>query len=264
MLDRQEDVVWDRGRLASPHAQPDKADRVRRMFDAIAPTYERVNTLGSAGRDRYWRREMVRLADVRPDDVLLDLACGTGDVARAFAAGNPRPARIIGVDFSRPMLALAAARPVPGMVLAQGNAQQIPLADASVNIVSCAFGIRNLQDLGAGLREMQRVLRPDGRAVILEFTVPRATIFRQLYLFYVGRILPALAWLLSGDRTGAYRYLHKSVLSFHGREEIVSSLKSAGFADITVHPLTWGIVAIYLARKAGDAVESRPQAAPTE
>jgi demethylmenaquinone methyltransferase / 2-methoxy-6-polyprenyl-1,4-benzoquinol methylase len=251
MPDRQEGVVWDRRRLASPHAQPDKADRVRRMFDAIAPTYERVNTLGSAGRDRYWRREMVRLAAVRPDDVLLDLACGTGDVARAFAAGSPRPARIIGLDFSRPMLELATARLVPGMALAQGDALHTPLADASADIVSCAFGIRNLQNLDRGLREMQRVLRPGGRAVILEFTVPQATAFRQLYLFYVGRILPALAWLLSGDRTGAYRYLHKSVLSFCGREEIVSSLKSAGFVDVTVHPLSWGIVAIYLARKAG-------------
>ena len=252
MSEREHSTVWDRDRLEAPHAQADKAYRVRRMFDAIAPTYERINTLASAGRDRYWRREMVRLADVRPDDVLLDLACGTGDVARAFASGNPRPARIIAADFSLPMLRLASARPVSRLALTQADALHLPLADGSVTIVSCAFGIRNLQDLDVGLREMQRVLRPGGRAVILEFTVPEATVFRQLYLCYVGWVLPTLAWLLSRDRTGAYRYLHKSVLSFPGREEIVSSLKSAGFAKVAVHPLSWGIVAIYLARKAGD------------
>lgn len=251
MSDPRDSVVWDRRRLESPHAQPDKARRVRQMFDAIAPTYERINTLASAGQDRYWRRQMVRLAEVRPDDVLLDLACGTGDVARTFAAGAPRPARIIGADFSRPMLDLAASRPIPAMTLAQADALRLPLADASVSIVSCAFGVRNFQDLAAGLREVYRVLRPAGRALILEFTVPTAAVFRQIYLFYVGLVLPALAWLVCRDRTGAYRYLPKSVLSFHGREEIVSSLRSVGFSDVAVHPLSWGIVAIYVAHKTG-------------
>ncbi len=220
------------------------------MFDAIAPTYERINRLGSVGRDRYWRREMVRLADVRPDDVLLDLACGTGDVARAFALGSPRPARIVAADFSLAMLKLASTRPVSGLALAQADALHLPFADGSVTIVSCAFGIRNFQNLEIGLREIHRVLAPGGRAVILEFTVPRMAIFRQLYCFYVGQILPALAWVVSGDRTGAYRYLHKSVLSFQSCEEIVSGLKSAGFSDVASYPLSWGIVTIYLARKA--------------
>lgn len=245
------DILWDRDRLESPHAQPDKAGRVRRMFDAIAPTYECINTVASAGRDRRWRRRMVRLAAVRADDILLDVACGTGDVARAFAESNPRPARIIGADFSRPMLDLAATRSVAGMSLAQADALRLPFKDASATIVSCAFGIRNLQDLRAGLVEMHRVLTPGGRAIILEFTVPTVAIFRQLYCFYAGRVIPALAWILSRDRTGAYRYLHKSVLSFRSREEIVSSLKSAGFTDVSVHPLSWGIVAVYLAHKTG-------------
>ena len=251
MSEQDRDIVWDRNRLEAPHAQPDKAHRVRRMFDAIAPTYELVNTLASAGRDRYWRREMVRLADVRPDDVLLDLACGTGDVARAFASGNPRPARIIAADFSLSMLKLASARPVSRLALTQADALHLPFADGSVTIVSCAFGIRNFQNLDTGLEEICRVLAPGGRATILEFTIPRMAIFRQFYCLYVGRILPAMAWVVSGDRTGAYRYLHRSVLSFQGREEIVSSLESAGFSNVTVHPLSWGIVTIYLARKAG-------------
>jgi len=243
------DTVWDRDRLQSPHAQPDKAQRVRRMFDAIAPTYERINTIASAGRDRYWRREMVRLAAVRPDDVLLDLACGTGDVARAFASASPRPAGIIAVDFSLAMLKLAVPRHVNDLTWVQADALHLPLAPAGVTIVTCAFGIRNFQDLGAALREIHRVLTPGGRAVILEFSIPTVAIFRHVYRLYAGHVLPALAWLIGHDRTGAYRYLHKSVLSFPGREEIVSSLRAAGFADVVVHPLSWGVVTIYLASK---------------
>lgn len=251
VIEQEQDIVWDRKRLEAPHTQPDKANRVRRMFDAIAPTYERINTIASAGRDRHWRREMVRLAAVRPDDVLLDLACGTGDVARAFASANPRPARIIAVDFSISMLRLAAPRPISGLTLVQADALHLPLTEASVTIVSCAFGIRNFQDLGTALREIHRVLAPGGRAVILEFSIPTMAIFRHVYRLYAGQVLPALAWLIGRDRTGAYRYLHKSVLSFPRREEIVFGLRAAGFTDVVVHPLSWGIVTIYLASKAG-------------
>jgi demethylmenaquinone methyltransferase/2-methoxy-6-polyprenyl-1,4-benzoquinol methylase len=234
------------------HSQADKAQRVRRMFDAIAPTYELINTLASAGRDRCWRREMVRLAEVRPDDVLLDVACGTGDVTRAFAAGGVggvRPARIVGVDFSRPMLQLAAARPIDRGSFSGGDALCLPIADESVSIVTCAFGIRNFQDFGAGLREMHRVLRLGGRAVLLEFSVPHEWLRRRLYLFYAMRVMPAAARLISRDRTGAYRYLPRSVLSFPGSDEIVERLKTAGFAEVTVHPLSWRIVAVYVAVK---------------
>lgn len=260
---RADDVVWDARRLRSPHGQRDKAGRVRRMFDAIAPTYELINTLASAGRDSWWRREMVRRAKVRPDDVLLDIACGTGDVARAFAtAGRARrgpevrPVRIIGLDFSPPMLQLAAGRPIGrrgfpqgDALFSQADALHLPIADASVSIATCAFGIRNFHDLDTGLREMYRVLSVGGRAVILEFAIPARPIFRRLYLFYVARIMPAAAALISRDRTGAYRYLPRSVLSFHGRDAIVSRLEAAGFSEVTVHPLSWGIVAVYVALK---------------
>ena len=243
--------VWDEGRLDAPHGQPDKAGRVRRMFDAIAPTYELVNRLASAGRDAYWRREMVRLARVRPDDVLLDVACGTGDVARTFAAARVRPKRIVGVDFAAQMLRLAADRPICGGLFALGDALRLPVADGSVSIVTCAFGIRNFQDVSAGLREMQRVLRAGGRAVILEFAVPGSAMLRRLYLFYFNRIMPALATLVSRDRSGAYRYLPRSVLSFSGDEAIRSALVSAGFAEVAVHRRSCGVVALYVATKAG-------------
>lgn len=256
---RQQDrVAWDERRLASPHTQPDKAQRVRRMFDAIAPTYELVNSVSCAGRDAYWRREMVRLAQVRPDDALLDVACGTGDVARAFAAATVRPRRITGMDFSWPMLVRAAARPVSGGAFCQGDALRLPVADASVSIVTCAFGIRNFQNLDTGLREMHRVLRPGGRAVILEFSLPRSALLRRLYLFYINRILPLTATVISRDRSGAYRYLPRSVVSFSGSDEIAAALRTAGFSAVAVYPRTLGIVSVYVALKdAGPAAAER-------
>lgn len=246
----QDSPLWDAERLASPHTQRDKHSRVRTMFDAIAPTYERVNRLSSAGRDGYWRRRMVELAEVRPDDVLLDIACGTGDVARAFAGAAVRPARVIGADFSLPMLEQAVARPIERGRFCLADALRLPLADSSVSMTTCAFGIRNFQNLLQGLMEMHRVLQPGGRAVILEFSVPRMPILRQAYLFYIRRLMPIVATWISRDRTGAYRYLPSSVLSFQGREEIIAAFRSAGFSRVSVHPLTFGIVSVYLAHRA--------------
>lgn len=246
---QRDELQWDDVRLDSPHTQSDKSRRVRRMFDAIAPTYELVNSVASGGRDKYWRREMVRLAAVRADDVLLDIACGTGDVARTFAASPVRPQRIVGADFSASMLVRAAARPIAGGAFVQADALHLPLADASVTLITCAFGIRNFQDLATGLREMHRVLRPGGRAVILEFSLPRPEPLRSLYFLYINRLMPLAATWISRDRSGAYRYLPRSVVSFPASGEIVAALASAGFADAAAHPKTFGIVSIYVAAK---------------
>ncbi len=223
--------AWDNQTLSDPHARADKAARVERMFDAIAPTYEKVNRVASLGRDAAWRRAAVAAAEVQPNDVVLDIACGTGDMIRTFAAAASRPARIIGVDFAAGMLARGAYGGIETRIdLIRGDALRLPLADESVDVVSCAFGVRNFQDLQAGLNEVHRVMRPGGRVVILEFALPEFFLFRWPYRLYTELILPRLGRWISRDKTGAYAYLPKSVGTFDRREALIRKLESAGLA----------------------------------
>ncbi len=249
MSSREPQTIWDNGRLTDPHGQPDKAARVEAMFDAIAPTYERVNRLLSAGRDAYWRRQAVALAKTRASDRILDVACGTGDFARAFA--DVRPEITIGCDFSEAMLRLAARRTVPAISWCRADALAMPFPNNTFSLVSCAFGVRNFQNLHTGLVEMNRVLTPAGRAVILEFSMPRSRFLGRLYLLYFRRILPRLATLISRDRSGAYRYLPSSVSSFANEREMTVALRTAGFQRVQHWPLTIGVATVFVAWKSG-------------
>ncbi|MBN1343076.1 MAG: bifunctional demethylmenaquinone methyltransferase/2-methoxy-6-polyprenyl-1,4-benzoquinol methylase UbiE [Phycisphaerae bacterium] len=247
----RDDLLWDRERLTDPHHQPDKADRVRGMFDAIAPTYQLINTLASFGRDASWRRQAVALAATTSQDRVLDVACGTGDLAQAF---RQRAGRVVGVDFAERMLALAAAHAPrrqnrPPAIWCRADALRLPFADGTFTMTCCAFGVRNFQDLDVGFREMYRVLRPGGRAVIVEFSMPENRLLRWLYGFYFERMMPRLATLVSRDRTGAYRYLARSVVAFVGRGEMVDRLRRAGFTGVACRPLTLGVVLVYVAEK---------------
>lgn len=237
--------VWDGDLLDQPHRVPDKSRRVRWMFDHIAPTYELVNRLFSAGRDGAWRRKAVLLAEVTVDDQVLDVACGTGDFARAFAAADPRS--VVGCDFAQQMLLRAANRPSPVTSWCGADGLNLPFADHSFSLTSCAFGVRNFQNLRRGLVEMFRVLRPGGRAVILEFTRPKPGLRRRLYEWYTGSIMPTLASWISRDKTGAYRYLPSSVVSFVDAQEMCALLREVGFARTLVRPLTFGVVTVYVA-----------------
>lgn len=240
---------WDARALRSPHAQADKAARIRWMFSAIAPTYELVNRVFSIGRDGVWRRRAVELACVTRDDSVLDLACGTGSLLRAFAEAGDAPRQLVGGDFARAMLTRAVADGPDGSEWCECDALALPFADGSFTVVSCGFGVRNFQSLDAGLAEMARVLRPGGRAVILEFTRPPNRWFRMLYEVYARRIMPIGARLVSKDRGGAYRYLPESVVSFVGPGEMVRRLERAGFARVRRTPLTLGVVTVYVAVK---------------
>jgi demethylmenaquinone methyltransferase/2-methoxy-6-polyprenyl-1,4-benzoquinol methylase len=243
--------VWDDTRLAAVHEQSDKAQRVRGMFDAIAPTYERINRIFSGGRDRVWRKRTVAATSVQPGDCILDIACGTGDLLRAFHRWAPQAATFVGADFSHEMLQRAAQRSQNGEAWCEADGLKLPFADASFDVTSCAFGVRNFQDLDRGLGEMFRVLRTGGRIAILEFTRPPNRAVRTLHEYYSGRIMPALATLIARDKSGAYRYLPRSVVSFVDARELCGRLENIGFSDVRAQPLTFGVVTIYTGVRGG-------------
>jgi demethylmenaquinone methyltransferase/2-methoxy-6-polyprenyl-1,4-benzoquinol methylase len=239
--------AWTDESLADPHAVADKAKRVERMFAAIAPSYDLNNRLHSMGRDQAWRKAAVRAADVKPGDVVLDVACGTGDLTMAFADRSPAQ-RVIGMDFTYNMLAVAK-RKGGRCHYAAADAMNLPLPDSCVDVVSIAFGIRNVADPAKAIAEFHRVLRPGGRMLILEFTLPRHALLRKLYLFYFNHIMPRTAALIARDRSGAYRYLPRSVGTFIEREQLVARLEAQGFDNVTTQSLTCGIAALYRAIK---------------
>jgi demethylmenaquinone methyltransferase/2-methoxy-6-polyprenyl-1,4-benzoquinol methylase len=222
------------------------------MFSAIAPRYDFLNRLLSAGRDRYWRREAIRATALPLKGQLLDICTGTADMALEAARQFP-DARIVGVDFSRPMLALGTAKVEQAhlshrITLQVAPAEVLPFPDESFDAAAVAFGLRNVPDRLRGLYEMHRVLRPGGRAVILEFTTPPSRLFRGLYLWYFHRVLPWVGRLVSGHPS-AYSYLPASVADFPSPDGLSDWMRDAGFHEVSYHLLTGGIVAIHVGRR---------------
>lgn len=247
--------AWRNDELASdPHAHEQKAEKVCRMFSAIAGSYDLNNRIHSFGRDQAWRKAAVRLAGVRSNrDRVLDCACGTGDLTRAFADAGA--AEVIGLDYTPAMLDIARTKrltPRGGEVRSirymQGDAMSLPFDTASFDVVSIAFGIRNVAQPGRAFAEFRRVLRPGGRVVVLEFDKPRIAPIRWASDLYTERIMPITATLVSGDRSGAYRYLPRSVDTFLCREEMVALLEAAGFVEVSPHPQTFGVAVCYSGR----------------
>ncbi len=252
--EKHDELAWKSDQLADPHAAADKAERVRHMFAAIARSYDLNNRVHSLWRDQAWRRKTVKLCQVSPADVVLDVACGTGDLAMAFRDGGA--AQVIGVDFTHEMLQVAEHKqsgirnPESGIVYADGDAMRLPIADASVDVVSIAFGIRNVALPAKAIGEFARVLRPGGRLAILEFSLPRNALLRGLYNFYFKRVLPRTATWIARDRTGAYKYLPQSVSTFIEREQMLELMHDSGFGDVRAVPLTFGIAVTYIGRMA--------------
>lgn len=263
-------AAWDDNLLRNPHAVADKRTRVQRMFAAIAPSYDLNNRLHSLWMDQHWRKVAVKLGAVKPTDRIVDVACGTGDLTLKFAqaltvslnagAGRwpilPPRDQLLGIDFTFEMLPLARRKarehrsdrvPSAGEMIHWlcGDATALPLPDASADVVSIAFGIRNVNNPAAAVREFRRILRPGGRLVILEFSLPTNPLMRGLYNFYFRKILPRTATLISGDRTGAYKYLPESVNTFIGRNEMVQMMQDAGFINVSQHPMTFGVSVCY-------------------
>ncbi len=231
---------------------PDKTpDRISGMFDAIAPRYDLLNRLLSAGIDRRWRAKAIASLRLTGRETLIDVCTGTADVA--LEARKRGAARVLGVDFAGAMLVrgmrkVRAAGEAGRITLVRADAMSLPAADRSVDAATVAFGIRNVQRPAVACAEMARVVRPGGRIAILEFGLPRMPGVRWLYLWYFTHVLPRIGRLISGH-TGAYSYLPASVGTFPPPEEFVTVLRHAGFSDVRAVPLTFGIVYMYLGRR---------------
>ena len=233
-------------------SEQEAAEWVRAMFGRVAHRYDLANHLLSFNIDRYWRaRTVARVRDVltRPEARVLDICCGTGDLVRALKRARPSGALVMGADFCHPML-VAARTKAGSSPLFDADALRLPLPDASLDLITAAFGFRNLANYEAGLREMRRVLRGGGVAAILEFSQPPNPVFGALYGFYSRRVLPAIGGALSGSRD-AYAYLPESVRKFPVPEELAGMMRAAGFANVKFERLTGGIVALHV----GQAME---------
>ena len=229
-----------------------KKEEVREMFDNIAPKYDLLNHTLSMSIDRVWRRRVVGEVRRAKPGRILDVATGTGDLAIAMAR-RICDVQVLGVDLSEQMLAVARrkieARGLDGrIVLDRGDAERLAVADASVDVATVAFGVRNFGDLGAGLRELARTIKPGGKVVILEFSRPRNRVFRALYEFYSYKILPRIGGLVSRDKR-AYEYLPASVGEFPAPEEFMAMMARAGFRNCRARSQSFGIAQIYIGER---------------
>ncbi len=236
----------------------DKSEgRVRRMFGEIAPRYDFLNHFLSGGTDYYWRWHAVRRAKPTGEAPVLDVCTGTGDLAIAYWKKARGRVPVVGSDFTHEMLELARAK-LPkhanrndhaALTFLEADTQQLPFADETFQIVSVAFGLRNVTDTQRGLREMIRVCRPAGRVVVLEFSLPGNRLLRAVYQWYFRAVLPRIGQLLARNRQSAYNYLPQSVNEFPHGEELAQIMRECGLATVTCTPLTFGIATLYIGEK---------------
>jgi demethylmenaquinone methyltransferase/2-methoxy-6-polyprenyl-1,4-benzoquinol methylase len=229
--------------------------RVRRMFGEIAPRYDLLNHLLSANVDRYWRWRSVRLAPPRGSSPILDVCTGTGDLAFAYQRRASAQTPIVAADFCRRMLEVGIAKrdrrnTHNTMTFLEADTQCLPFEDNIFQLVTVAFGLRNVADTDAGLAEMARVCQPGGRVVVLEFSMPRWQPMRAIYGGYFRYVLPRIGQLMAKNRHEAYHYLPASVGEFDQGQELVERMHTAGLEDVARHPLTFGIATIYIGQKA--------------
>lgn len=221
-------------------------ETVKDMFTAIAGRYDRLNSVLSLGLHHYWRWRTVAASDVRHDAAILDLCSGTADLALAFAR---HAGPVVATDFCDAMLVRGrrkAARRRTPIAFALADAQRLPFRDGSFDVVSVAFGLRNVDCLATALGEMYRVLRPGGVAVVLEFGQPQGAVFGVLYRFYARHLLPRVGGWLSGHAE-AYAYLPRSAAAFPAGTRFMRAMRGQNFANVQARPLTGGIVYVYRA-----------------
>lgn len=227
-------------------------DRVRNMFSEIAPSYDRMNHLLSMNVDRYWRWRAVRLLAPNTQDPILDVCTGTGDLAFAFHKYTQGKVPVIGSDFCYPMLEIGKQKGNQfkrDVEFIEADAQELPFASDHFQIVSAAFGLRNVADTKRGLAEMTRVCKPGGKVAVLEFSHPRRQPIKLAYSWYFKNVLPRIGQWMARNNSSAYNYLPDSVGEFPAYEALTDIMVSAGLKSATFHPLTFGIATLYIGIK---------------
>ena len=238
---------------AGHHGLNKDPEKISGMFDAIAARYDLLNTVLSAGLDRYWRRRAINSLKLTGRERVLDVCTGTADVAIGAVRRAHGAARVVGVDFSGSMLARGLVKVRNAALsdriqLIRGDAMALPATDSSVDAATIAFGIRNVQRAEVACQELVRVLRPGGRLAILEFGLPVIPAVRPLYLWYFNQVLPRIGRAVS-RHDAAYTYLPESVGSFQFGESFARVLRDAGFSQVKASPLAFGIVYLYTGQK---------------
>lgn len=228
-----------------------RGPKVRAMFAGIAGKYDLLNRIISGGRDQAWRRKTVKMAGLTGGEVVLDVCCGTGDLALMFWKARNKPARVFASDFTPEMLTIAADKAAKAGVelpLCAGDALQLPFPDASFDVISVGYGVRNFQDIDAGLRELARVLKPGGRLAILEATPARGLIGRFAN-WYINRVVPWLGNVLTGSKDKAYSYLADSIQLFPDVHALKARMEGVGFEQVKFRKLNLGTMAIHVGTK---------------
>ncbi len=253
------------GAFVTSLALDKRETKIRSMFNNIAPSYDLLNHLLSCNVDHYWRWRTTRMVPpvllnsgalrepARQVAPILDLCTGTGDLALAYNRAAKGSVPIVGADFCHEMLVRAEAKvkrkKVERVRFLEADAQRLPFADDLFQITTVAFGLRNVTDTDKGIAEMVRVTQPGGRVAILEFSQPRGFLMGPMYRFYFRHILPRLGQMISRSKDNAYRYLPESVMQFPDGEALAERLRGHGLIDVTWHPMTFGIAALYVGTK---------------
>lgn len=246
----------------TPQSVPKKVDksdtRVQRMFAEIAPAYDRMNHLLSMNVDRYWRWRTVRIVPPQGEAPILDVCTGTGDLALAYYRAARGQVEVIGGDFCPPMLEIARQKSkhrsqrkqgVASISFVEADAQNLPFENDRFQIVSVAFGLRNVADTDQGLREMTRVCIPGGKVAVLEFSMPTLPVFKQFYGWYFRNVLPRIGQLFAKNKEEAYQYLPDSVGQFPSGEALAKRMRDAGLSQVKFYPLTLGLATLYVGVK---------------
>ena len=234
--------------LEKRSAPQEHANRVREMFGRIAGRYDLLNHLLSGNVDKRWRQVVAKRVreGMSGEALILDVACGTGDLSLSLFESTG--ARVIGTDFCRPMLSLAAGKLPRQITLVEGDALSLPFKEGTFDVVTIAFGLRNLSDISSGLKELRRILKPKGRVAVLEFSRPSNAVLRTLFGIYFRNVLPLLGGMISGSLK-AYSYLPSSVSRFPNQQQLAKLMEQAGFDQVSYENLTGGIAALHMGRR---------------